>query len=390
MIPSRYTLVVKIMCAPDSFKESLAATEVAEAMAMGIRAALPDAHVDLCPIADGGEGTLSAFATALRGDIHSLIVHGPLAAPLEAAFAVFPQQRFAVVESAAAIGLQLVPLASRDPEKTSSFGVGELLVAACASGQPRIIAGIGGSASCDGGCGMAQALGVRFFDRDDALIERPITGGMLLSVARIDLAYRLDTLDGIELVVASDVHNPLTGADGAAAVYGPQKGATAAQVLRLDAGLAHIAALILRDLGLDVEKLPGSGAAGGLGAGMVAFAGATLASGIDTVLEVTDFARRVQDCDLCLTGEGKIDAQSLSGKACMGVARTAQRCKVPTVALVGATGDGAQQCLQAGLDDIVVIGEGRSAEDSMRHARTLIANAAGQVAKKYRSQGQPG
>lgn len=374
---------MKIMCAPDSFKESISAKQAAEAMARGIREALPDATVDLCPIADGGEGTLSAFTTALPGVTHSLVVRGPLGDPVDAAFASFPDGRFAVVESAAAAGLQLIPKSARDPESTSSYGVGELIAAACESGPRRIVVGVGGSATIDGGCGMAQALGIHFYDQAGALIENPLTGAMLHDISRIDTTGRLATLDDVEVIVASDVLNPLTGPDGAAVIYGPQKGATDEQVARLDAGLANLAALLRRDLDIDIETLPGSGAAGGLGGGLVAFAGATIASGIETILEVTGFAERVQACDLCLTGEGKIDAQSLSGKACMGVARSAGRYGVPSVALVGAKGAGAEQCLQAGLDDIVVIGEGLPVEYSMRHADTLIAAAAAEIVKKY-------
>ena len=379
----RYTLKVRIICAPDSFKGSMTAAAAAQAMAAGIRQAVPDAIIDLCPIADGGEGTLAAFATALPGDVHRINVSGPLGDPVDAAFATFAEGRFAVVESAAAAGLQLIPEQSRDPEKTSSHGVGVLIVSACAAGPQKIIVAIGGSATNDGGCGMAQALGVRFFDQDDRLIEQPVCGGMLNDIARIDATGRLGALAEIEIVVASDVLNPLTGPQGAARIYGPQKGATAEQVARLDSGLANLAGLIRRDLNMDIEMQPGSGAAGGLGGGLVAFAGATITSGIDTVLEAVNFDRRVQGSDLCLTGEGKIDAQSVSGKACIGVARAAGRHGVPTIALVGALGSGAEKCLQAGLKDIVVIGEGLPAEQSIQHAEELIAAAAGEFARKH-------
>lgn len=352
-------------------------------MAAGIRKAVPDAMVDLCPIADGGEGTLAAFTTALPGDVHRINVSGPLGDPVEAAFAIFAEGRFAVVESAAATGLQLIPEPSRDPEKTSSRGVGELIASACAAAPRKIIVAIGGSATNDGGCGMAQALGVRFFDRNGNMIEKPVSGGMLHDLSRIDATERLAALGKVEMIVASDVRNPLTGPQGAAEVYGPQKGATAEQVARLDAGLAHLAGLVRRDLNIDIEMLPGSGAAGGLGGGLVAFAGATIASGIDTVLEAVEFEQRVRSCDICLTGEGQIDAQSVSGKACVGVARAARRHGVPTTALVGAVGSGAEQCIEAGLHEYVVIGEGLPAEVSMRQASVLIAESAGRVVGKF-------
>jgi glycerate kinase len=361
----------------------MSATTAAEAMIAGILKAVPDTIVDCCPIADGGEGTLTALTTALPGDLQRITVSGPLGDPVDTEFAIFPEGQFAVVESAAATGLQLVPEPLRDPAKTSSFGVGELIAAACAASPRKIIVALGGSATNDGGCGMAQALGIRFFDRNGDEIRKPICGGMLSKLARIDATGRLPALSSIEMIVACDVQNPLTGPHGAAQVYGPQKGATAEQVARLDAGLVHLAALLRRDLNVDIEELPGSGAAGGLGGGLVAFTGATISSGIDTVLDAVEFDRRVKSCDLCLTGEGRIDAQSASGKACMGVARAASKHGVPTIALVGQAGSGAEQCIAAGLRGYVVIGDGLSAEQSMRRAEELIADAAGRVARKF-------
>jgi glycerate kinase len=371
------------MCAPDSFKGSMTATAAAEAMIAGIRKAAPDTIVDCCPIADGGEGTLEALTSALAGDFHRVTVSGPLGDPVETAFATFAEGRLAVIESAAAIGLQLVPERLRDPAKTSSYGVGELIAAACATVPKKIIVAVGGSATNDGGCGMAQALGIRFFDRNDNEIRTPIGGGRLSDLARIDAAARLSALSNIEMIVACDVQNPLTGKDGATHVYGPQKGASGEQLALLDQGLAHLAGLIRRDLKMDIEELPGSGAAGGLGGGLVAFTGATVSSGIETVLDAVEFDRRVSACDLCLTGEGRIDAQSVAGKACMGVARAANKHGVPTIALVGQVGSGAEQCLAAGLHDYVVIGDGLPAEESMRRAEELIADTAGHVVRNY-------
>lgn len=374
---------MKIICAPDSFKESLTATEAAEAMAAGIRETIPDAVIDLCPIADGGEGTLSAFTAAMDGNTHPMTVSGPLGDSVEATIGIFHDGKLAVVESAAAAGLHLVARESRNPERSCSHGVGELVAAACVTGATRIIVGVGGTATNDGGCGMAQALGVRFFDRNGALIDRQITGADLQSIAHIDGGTRLPALKDIDIVVASDVQNPLTGPDGATTVYGPQKGATDEQVARLDAGLANLAELVRRDLGIDIDRFPGAGSGGGLGGGLAAFAGARIESGIDTVLAAVEFEQRVRACQLCLTGEGKIDAQSLSGKACMGVVQAASRHGVPTVALVGSAGAGAEQCLDAGLDDFVVIGEGLPAAQSIREASTLLASAAGRVAPGY-------
>jgi glycerate kinase len=352
-------------------------------MAAGIQKAVPDAVVDCCPIADGGEGTLAALTTAMSGHLHRAIVTGPLGDPIEAEFATFADGSLAVVESATAVGLQLVPDELRDPTKTSSRGVGELIVEACKAAPQRLVIAIGGSSTNDGGCGMAQALGIRFYDNDGDEIEQPLCGGMLSKLSRIDASGRSLLLRKTSLTVACDVQNRLTGPDGAAYVYAPQKGASEDQVPALDAGLRHLAGLIRRDLNTDIEDLPGSGAAGGLGGGLVAFAGARIASGIDTVLDAVEFEKRVRNCDLCITGEGQIDAQSVSGKACTGVARVALKHNVPTVALVGAAGPGAEQCLAAGLRDYVIIGEGLPAEVSMRQAAILVADAAGQLARDY-------
>jgi glycerate kinase len=267
--------------------------------------------------------------------------------------------------------------------RDSSYGVGELIMAACTVAPPKFIVAIGGSATNDGGCGMAQALGIRFFDSNGDEIRKPICGGMLTELSRIDVTERLPALNNIELIVACDVRNPLTGPDGAAFIYGAQKGASGEQLVLLDKGLAHLAALVRRDLKMDIETLEGSGAAGGLGGGLVAFTGATIASGIDTILDAVGFDQRVSCCDLCLTGEGQIDAQSTSGKACMGVVRAAGKHGVPTIALVGAVGSGADQCLAAGLDEYIVIGDGLSAAQSIRQAEELIAGAAGRVATTF-------
>ncbi len=362
----------------------MTAVEAAEAMAAGIRKAVPDAVIDCCPVADGGEGTLDALTTAITGRLHRIVVSGPLGDSTEGRFATFAEGSLAVVESATAIGLQLVPEASRDPARTSSRGVGQLIVAACEAAPKKIVVAVGGSATNDGGCGMAQALGIRFYDDDGRELAEPLCGSLLGDIARIDTSGQLPVLHTIKMTVACDVKNTLTGPDGATYVYAPQKGASREQLPLLDAALHHLAELIRRDLDIDIEDLAGSGAAGGLGGGLVAFAGAKIASGIDTVLEAVAFDDRVRDCDLCLTGEGKIDAQSLSGKAVMGVARAAAKYGVPTIALVGAAGSGAERCLDAELQQYVVIGEGLPADVSMREAATLVADAASWAVNRYR------
>jgi len=372
---------VKFVCAPDSFKGSIDAVAAAQAMAEGIRSVLPDAAIDCCPIGDGGEGTLASLLSALDGEAIEVRVRGMFGDYRNATFGRFENGRFAYVESAGAIGLETVRAERRNVLAATSFGVGELLVAAAAQAPARIIVGVGGSATNDGGCGMAQALGVRFLDAGGKLIRPPLSGGALRQIASIDPSrgHRFDC----PLDVACDVRNPLTGPSGAAAVYAPQKGATTAEVALLDEGLMHLAELIRRDLGLDVDKVPGAGAAGGLGAGLLAFAGARLESGIDIVLRLVRFDARIRSADLCLTGEGRLDEQSLSGKACLGVARAAARARVPVVALVGAVGPGVDACLRDGLDNYVVIGQGMTVETSMHSAGPLLTGAAARLAAQY-------
>lgn len=364
-----------MLCAPDSFKESLTAAEAAAAMARGVRRARPEAQVDLCPIADGGEGTVAAMLAATGGRARVARVTGPLGAATEATWGMLPDG-VAVIEMAAASGLMLVPVAQRDPTRTTTFGTGELIAAAAEHGATRIVLGIGGSATTDGGCGMAQALGVRFVDHAGRVITTPLCGGDLERIASIDVSHRRGLPP---ITVACDVTNPLTGRDGAAYVYGPQKGATPEQVEQLDRGLRHLAEVIRGQLGHDIEPIPGSGAAGGLGGGLIAFAGATLARGIDTVLEATGFDRRVQGCALCLTGEGRLDGQSLSGKACLGVARAAARHDVPTIALVGSADDDAARAVAAGLHSYRVIAPHLPREVSMAQAAQWLERTAADV-----------
>lgn len=350
-------------------------------MANGIRSVFPDALIDLCPVGDGGEGTLAALLESGGGKLLNVQVSGPFGKIADASFGMLGGDKLAFVESAMAIGLPLIPAHQRDVMRTTSFGVGELILSAFSHNPAEIVVGVGGSATNDGGCGMAQALGVRFFDSQDNLIEQPICGEMLGMITRIDATHRNPALECVSVTVACDVNNPLTGREGAAHVYAPQKGASPAQVAELDAGLSNLAMLMLRDLGLDIEHIAGAGAGGGLGAGLVAFAGASIESGIDAVLNAVNFQERVQDCNLCLTGEGRLDEQSLQGKACIGVAKAAALHDVPTIALVGSVGPGAENSLSAGLDDFFLIGEGLPVEESMRHAAPLITEAAAKVAK---------
>jgi glycerate kinase len=363
---------MKIICAPDSFKESISASDAAHAMQRGIWQVYPEAYVELCPIADGGEGTLQAMVEATDGCYRQCAVTGPLGKPVTALWGLLGQQDnqplTAVIEMAQAAGLHLVPQDQRNPSRTTTYGVGELIREALSAGVHRIVMGIGGSCTNDGGAGMAQALGVSFIDRTGNLITKPMTGSMLPTVERIDKTHLDPRIEWAQIIAACDVNNPLTGALGASVVYSPQKGATPAMVEMLDEALVYFAELV----GGDHATQAGAGAAGGLGFGLLAFLNAKLQRGIDLVLDTINFDQRCIGATLCLTGEGKLDGQSLSGKACLGVARRANLQGVRTVALVGCVGEEAQRTLDAGLAEYHVIGPGLSAEESMTQAARLI------------------
>jgi glycerate kinase len=369
---------MKIVVAPDSFKESMTAPQAAAAIGRGVRAAVPAAEVDLCPVADGGEGTVEALVNATGGRMRTTHVTGPLGdsgGEVDAAWGLLGDGDTAVIEMAAAAGLALVPADRRDPTRTTTFGVGQLIAAAMDAGARRIILGIGGSATTDGGTGMAQALGVRFIGGDT-----PMIGGALGRITAIDLSQRDPRLDQVELVVACDVTNPLTGPSGAAAVYGPQKGATTEQVMTLDAGLAHLASLTKN---IDAS-LPGAGAAGGLGFGLVAFCGARLARGIDLVLDAVRFEERVRDAVLVITGEGRLDGQSVQGKTCLGVANAARKHGVKTIALVGCLGADVDQTLAHGLSAYhSLVDDGTSPERALCEAPALLEALAQRVVTRY-------
>ena len=359
---------MKIVIAPDTFKESLAAPQVAEAIARGVLAACGDAQVDLCPMADGGEGTVEAMVAATGGRFLSADVFDPLGRPIRARFgllsapagALLPGEvgltaaqaaaegdapvggaKTAVIEMAAASGLTLVPLEKRDPLRTTSYGTGQLIVAAMDAGARQIILGIGGSATVDGGCGAAQAMGVEFLDSDGEECICGLGGGGLASIATIDCSTRDKRLDETHICVACDVNNPLTGPEGAAAVFAPQKGATDETVAQLEAGLSHLAAVIREQLGIDIETIPGAGAAGGLGAGLIAFASATLENGGKLIADAVDLPHRLRGADLCITGEGKLDAQSRFGKVPIRVANLAGQEGVSTICIAGVVTDDA-------------------------------------------------
>src|SRR2546426_713024 len=299
---------MRIVIAPNAFKGSLSALDAAEAIADGVRAVASDAELVLVPIADGGDGTVDALVAATHGERRTLHVRGPLGDPVDADYGLIDAGSTAVIEMAKAAGLALVPPAKRDPRITTTYGVGELLQHAYDEGARHFIVGIGGSATNDGGAGMAQALGYHLLDEEGH--ELPPGGLALKRLARIHVGGVHASWKAAEVDVACDVTNPLTGPSGASAVYGPQKGATPEMVAELDAALKHFAEIIRRDLGVDVDQLPGAGAAGGLGAGLVAFTGARLRPGAEMVMEALRLDERLAGAGLVITGEGRIDSQT--------------------------------------------------------------------------------
>lgn len=338
---------MKIVIAPDSFKESLSAPDVAAAIAKGWARVFPEAELCLRPMADGGEGTVDALLAATGGERRELQVSGPLGAPVQAHWGWLDGQT-AVIEMAAASGLHWVPREQRDATITSSFGTGELIRAALDEGAQRIILGLGGSATNDGGAGLLQALGARFLDAQD----QPLApgGAALAGLAKVDLSQLDPRLGAVQVDVAADVDNPLCGPRGASAVFGPQKGADARQVELLDAALGHMAKVVAAALGKDVSEEPGAGAAGGLGFAAKAFFGARFRPGIELVAELSGLAESMTDADLVITGEGRLDAQSLHGKTPVGVARVAQAAGVPVIALAGSLGEGYQRMYEVGIE----------------------------------------
>lgn len=381
---------MKIVIAPDSFKECLPAAAVAEAIAKGLLAAWAavgaageSLEIVPVPMADGGEGTVQTVLAAAGGQLRTTTVTGPLNTPVQASYALLADGKTAVLEMAGAAGLHLVPLDQRDPTRTTTYGVGELIRAALDGGATRLLIGIGGSSTTDGGAGCAQALGWRFLDQAGCEIQQPMTGGRLKSVHRIDGAHRDVRLDTAELLVACDVDNPLAGPCGAAAVYGPQKGATPAQVALLDEALVHMGQIVHRDTGRDVALLPGAGAAGGLGAGLVAFGGAALHRGVESVARIVNLSGKLAGADLVITGEGRFDEQSLRGKVISGVAGYAAAMDVPVVVLAGQIGAGAQGHAVSLAGWLCIIDRPMSLQQALAEAPRLLENAAQQVLRLY-------
>lgn len=374
---------MKIVIAPDSYKESLSALEVATAIESGFREIFPTAEYVKLPVADGGEGTVEAMVAATCGRIVNVAVKGPLGEAVDGFYGLSGDEQCAFIEMAAASGLELVPAAQRDPLVTTSWGTGELIRHALDAGVKHIIIGIGGSATNDGGAGMVQALGAKLLDEQGQQIGPG--GAALEALASIDVRELDKRLADCRIEVACDVTNPLTGKEGASAIFGPQKGATPKMIARLDQALGHYAKLIARDLDVEVLNLAGGGAAGGMGAGLFAFCGAELRRGIEIVTEALSLDAHVADADLVITGEGRIDSQTINGKVPVGVANVAKRYNVPVIGIAGSLTADVGVVHDHGIDAVFsVIYKICSLDDALANAGENVRMAARNIAAVVR------
>ncbi|EEY52710.1 glycerate kinase [Vibrio cholerae] len=373
---------MKVVIAPDSFKESLTAKQVCDAIQAGLARVWHDAKFVAIPVADGGEGTVQSLVDATQGRLVEVKVMGPQGKRVEAFYGMLGDNQTAVIEMAAASGLHHVPLVQRDPKLTTSFGTGELIRHALDQGVTKLIIGLGGSATNDGGVGMLAALGARFTNADGDPIQ--LTGGGLRELTHIDLQDFDPRLQNSDILVACDVNNPLCGDKGASAVFGPQKGATPEDVQLLDGTLRQFGLLTEKVTGKMVLESAGAGAAGGMGAALLAYAQARLRPGIEIVLETVQLAHQVSDADLVITGEGRIDSQTVHGKTPMGVAKVAKRFDVPVLALCGCTGDNYQAVYQCGIDAVfAAVPRAMSLEDALKESDFNLADLAENVARLW-------
>ncbi|HBK7258659.1 TPA: glycerate kinase [Vibrio cholerae] len=373
---------MKVVIAPDSFKESLTAKQVCDAIQAGLARVWHDAKFVAIPVADGGEGTVQSLVDATQGRLVEVKVMGPQGKRVEAFYGMLGDNQTAVIEMAAASGLHHVPVAQRDPKLTTSFGTGELIRHALDQGVTKLIIGLGGSATNDGGVGMLAALGARFTNADGDPIQ--LTGGGLHELTHIDLQDFDPRLQNCDILVACDVNNPLCGDKGASAVFGPQKGATPEDVQLLDVALRQFGLLTEKVTGKMVLESAGAGAAGGMGAALLAYTQAILRPGIEIVLETVQLAHQVSDADLVITGEGRIDSQTVHGKTPMGVAKVAKRFDVPVLALCGCTGDNYQAVYQCGIDAVfAAVPRAMSLEDALKESDFNLADLAENVARLW-------
>jgi glycerate 2-kinase len=365
---------MRILIAPQSLKGSLTAAEAGSAIAEGVQAVYPEADIEIVPIADGGEGTVQALVDATHGKVIRQTATGPLGKPVSAYFGLMGDRNTAAIEMAACAGLPLVPVELRNPRITTTYGVGELILAALNHGCRHLIIGIGGSATNDGGAGMAQALNVALLSRQGKEIGHG--GAALEALAQISTSSMDPRLQECTVEVACDVTNPLCGPTGASAVYGPQKGATPEMVDELDHALAHYAQIIEQELGLSIRYIPGAGAAGGLGAGLIAFLNATLRPGAQIVFEAIHLEERIQRADLVITAEGQIDGQTAYGKSVGAVAEIAKRYDLPVIAIVGSLGDNYRIVYDLGVDAISALPSfPMTLAYAMKNAAQLISDA---------------
>ncbi len=375
---------MKLVIAPDSFKEAASAAQVAAAVAEGWGSVWPETELRMVPMADGGEGTLDALVGGGRGRVERVEATGPLGEPVAACLGFLDEGRAAVVESAQAVGLSLIPPGERNPARTTTFGVGEMIVAALDRGARRILVAVGGTSTNDGGAGMAQALGVSLKDAEGREL-RP-GGEALLRLDRVDSSGLDPRIAKTEILVACDVNNPLCGPTGASLLYSPQKGADPEMAERLDDALAHFAGVVMRDLDRDMRLLPGGGAAGGLGAGLAAFLGARLVPGVEVVAREAGLEAALRGADLAITGEGRLDAQSLWGKVPVGVARLARAAGVPVIALAGSLSGDLSALYAEGLTAAFALADGPvSLEESMAATEELLRRRSAMLARIWRA-----
>lgn len=365
---------MKVLIAPDSFKGSNSSIAVAARIETGIKKVFPDAEIVKIPIADGGEGTVEALVHGAGGKYFTATVTGPMGEPVDAAYGIL-DNGIAVIEMAACSGLPLVAEEKRNPLMATSYGVGELIRAALDQGCKKIVVGLGGSATNDGGAGMAQALGVSFRDSGGNELEQG--GGALARLAVIHTAGLDPRIANTEITIASDVSSPLCGPKGASSVFGPQKGANAEMVRQLDRALVNLASVVKEQLGVNLAKTPGTGAAGGLGYGLIAFCGAHMKAGIETVMDSVEIDKHLIGCDFVITGEGKIDSQAVLGKVPVGVAQRAKKYNLPVLAIVGDIGDGAEAVYAYGVDSIMsTVNRAMPLSEAIANGGTLLEEAA--------------
>ncbi len=375
---------MKFVLIPDSFKGTLSSSQICEILKTGVEKHFPGSETVSIPVADGGEGSVDAFIAAVGGTKEHVTVKNPYFEDMESYYGLIDEGQTAVIEMAACAGLPLVEN-RKDPRKTTTYGVGQLIVAAAEKGVKKIIVGLGGSCTNDGGCGAAAAAGIRFYD--EAGEEFVPTGGTTEKIRRIDLSGYNPVLRSVEIVTMCDIDNPMYGPTGAAYIFGPQKGADAKMVLELDEGIANLSQVIAQTIGKDISQIPGTGAAGAMGAGMIAFFGSRLQMGIQTVLDTVKFDQLIEDADYIFTGEGKLDSQSLRGKVVIGIAQRAKTQNKPVIAVVGGAEDSQiEQAYEMGVTAVFPIN--RLPEDfsvSRHHSEENLAYTVDNILRLMKS-----